>query len=90
MSRNERRREERERQVYLHELEASARGVGRALDGALKRDFDGKRVGFMLLLFEFDKGEDGEPGFATYFSNAERESMIKAMQELIWRLKEQE
>lgn len=94
MSRNERRRQEREeqedRRVYLHQLEASARGVGRALAKALAKDFDGKRVGFMLMLFEFDRREEDGPGFATYFSNAERESMIKAMQELIWRLKEQQ
>ena len=87
MSRSERRREERDRKIYLHELEASAQGVGRALDTALKKDFDGRRVGFMLMMFEFDRREEDGPGFATYFSNADRESMIKAMQELIWRLK---
>jgi hypothetical protein len=39
-------------------------------------------VGFTLLIFPFLK-----TGGIFYISNAERESMIKALEELIWKLK---
>lgn len=42
----------------------------------------GRKIGFALVVFEFDN-----PGIGNYVSNAERESMIKALRETADRLK---
>lgn len=46
-----------------------------AIDKSLE-DFAGCKIGFALLVFEFD-----ESGIGNYISNAERESMIKVLRE---------
>jgi hypothetical protein len=53
--------------------------LGRRIDTGLKMR-TGKKMGFVLLLFDF-----GEPkqGRMNYLSNAERGSMLKALQELV-------
>lgn len=40
------------------------------------------RMGFALFVFEFDK-----PGISNYISNADRDSMIKALEETLERFK---
>lgn len=53
--------------------------LGRRIDTGIQNAV-GKKVGFVLLMFDF-----GEPkqGRLNYLSNAERGSMLKALQELV-------
>lgn len=60
----------------LLELEAKARDIGRLLKRTMP-----KGVGFTLLLFDF-----GHDGWMTYLSSADRQDMIKAMREFIFKL----
>lgn len=64
--------------VELKDLEERARHVGRLIGQHMPPG-----VGFALLVFDF-----GEGGHMTWLSNAERESMIEAMQEMVARLQE--
>lgn len=64
--------------VPLKELEKTCREIGHIIGDVANKGYDGKKVGFALLMFDF-----GEGGNMTYTSNAEREDMIKAMKELI-------
>lgn len=69
----------------LRYLESRAREIARSLDGALNqsRKLTGapKQYGFALLLFSFE-GEE-----LTWISNAERDDMIRLLEELLerWR-----
>lgn len=56
--------------AYLHSLEAKAREIGHQIGGAV-----GKGNGFALLLFSFDGPE------MTWISNANRDDMIKVLDE---------
>lgn len=67
----------------LAKLEATARGIAAAIGETIRDEHGRDQVGFMLMMFEFRAG-----GWSTYLSNAERQSMIKAMEELIQRLRE--
>lgn len=57
----------------LKELEEIARKLGRAIGGGLPEG-----VGFALLLFDF-----GKDGNLTWISNAQRDDMLKALQEFM-------
>lgn len=54
------------------ELESALRDLAKYIDGKLPPGF-----GFCLLLFTF------EPGATFYISNAERKTMLKALQEFV-------
>ena len=62
----------------LSGLEEEARSLGRVI-----KDVMPEGIGYFLLMFTF-----GEGGWATFVSNAEREDMIKAIEELLQRLKD--
>lgn len=71
---------EAEHAVPLEDLELVCRELGRTIESLLPED-----VGFMLFVFEFSD----EPGaWGTFLSNANREDLVRSLQELIWRLKE--
>jgi hypothetical protein len=70
-------REDPRRIADLAELEATARRLGRRIGADLP-----KTVGFVVWLFEW-----GHEGWATYVSNAQRPDMIKALEELLAKLK---
>jgi hypothetical protein len=59
-------------EVRNEQVEVMLREIGEAMRHACPRGF-----GFTLMIFSFDKGA------MFYTSNAERESMIEAMQEFI-------
>lgn len=65
----------------LRYLEAKAREIGKLIDDAINESITGgqsnKKFGFALLLFSFDGSE------LTWISNAEREDMTKALEELL-------
>ena len=70
----------------LRELEAQARSLGKTLDASLNQlnPATGKRVrknGFALLLFSFDGPE------LTWLSNADREDMIRLLEEMLQKFK---
>jgi len=67
-----------EEELSLEFLEKNAQAIGRVIKGAMP---DG--VGFCLLVFSF-----GPDGWLTYSSNAERPSMMDALQELLDKMKE--
>jgi len=52
----------------------------RKLGDVIKKTIPG--LGFAIIVFEFNK-----PGLANYISNANREDMIKSLEETIARLK---
>lgn len=52
----------------------------RKIGEKIKKEIPG--LGFCLLVFEFHK-----PGLANYLSNAQREDMIKSLEETVARLK---
>lgn len=54
--------------------------IAKAIDNSLI-SLSGRKLGFALLVFEL-----GNPGIGNYVSNAERESMIKALRETADRL----
>ena len=59
------------------ELEGICRQMGKAIAEEMNDASSGPPMGFMLMMFDF-----GPPGkFMTYFSNAQREDMIKALRE---------
>lgn len=60
----------------LEEIEHLCRNVGHILGLTVEKAFGEGKVGFCLLLFDF-----GEGGNLTYISNAQRDSMIKALEE---------
>jgi len=62
----------------LEMLEKNADALGKVIGGAVP---DG--IGFCLMIFSF-----GPEGWLTYSSNAERGSMLEALQELIDKVKE--
>ncbi|HKS27785.1 MAG TPA: hypothetical protein VJS44_08195 [Pyrinomonadaceae bacterium] len=64
-------------------LEARAREIAKRLDAALNQQVTGapKQYGFALLLFSFNGSE------LTWISNAEREDMIRLMEEMLERWK---
>ncbi len=66
--------------IMLHELEDKAAEVGRLIGDSLTEG-----VGFCLTLFTL-----GEGGWFTYVSNAERESMMNALEELLSKLRSNE
>ena len=51
--------------------------LGRMMAGAIE-DEAGRAMGFMLMVFDF-----GEGGTMSYISNANREDVIKTLQEFI-------
>lgn len=53
--------------------------LGRVIDDWLNQG-KGKKVGFVLLMFDFGEKPNGR---MNYLSNAERESMLRALQELV-------
>lgn len=59
-------------EVHDEQLEAALKELAKYIDGKLPPGF-----GFCLLLFTF------EPGATFYISNAERGTMLKALQEFI-------
>jgi hypothetical protein len=61
-----------EYEVHDPELEDTLKELGRYIDNKLPSEF-----GFCLLLFTF------KPGATFYISNAERGTMLKALQEFI-------
>lgn len=69
--------DDKDRTAELYELEKSARKLGHTIGDTLP-----KNVGFVLWLFEW-----GHDGWATYISNAQRDSMIEAVEELLKRLR---
>ena len=62
----------------FQEIEQTAREIGNLIGNACERPGK-KKLGFALMLFSFDGPE------FTWISNADRESMIKTMQEFIAR-----
>ena len=72
--------------AVLRNLEAKARSLGRTLDDTInpsnpatgKRD---RKNGFTLLLFSFEGPE------LTWISNAEREDMIRLLDEILLKMK---
>lgn len=72
--------------AILRNLEAKARSIGRTLDDAINppNPANGKqdrKNGFALLLFSFEGSE------LTWLSNAEREDMIRLLEEMLLRFK---
>ena len=65
------------KKILKEKLEFSARAIAMAIDEQLE-EWAGTKVGFALLIFDF-----GEDGNLAWVSNAEREDMIKALQEFI-------
>ena len=59
--------------VSMRWLEGTARHLAAVIDATIKKGL--KRYGFTLFLFSFDGPE------LTYISNAQREDMVKAVQE---------
>lgn len=59
--------------VTMRWLEGSARHLAAVIEASINRV--GRKYGFTLFLFSFDGPE------LTYISNAQREDMIKAVQE---------
>lgn len=75
--------------AYLREQQCGGREASRALLEQWARDIAHSideqippKVGFCLVLFSF-----GDSRFSTYVSNAERESMISALEEMLDHLK---
>lgn len=69
--------------VPLADLESVAQEIGSLIDSTLGDSLLGHRtVGFALLMFDF-----GEGGNMTYVSNAERQDMIKALEECLGNLR---
>lgn len=72
--------------AILRGLEAKARSLGQTLDDAINSpnpatsNWDRKN-GFALLLFSFDGPE------LTWLSNAEREDMIRLLEEILLKMK---
>lgn len=66
------------------EFEKDLHDLAETLDIAFEKRW-GKRIGFALILFEFN-----EPGAATYLSNAYRADMIEALKETVKRLENKE
>jgi hypothetical protein len=66
----------------LEELERQAREIGRVLKRVLDGTFGARAVGFALLLFDY-----GEGGHMTYVSSADRQDMIKALEEALGHLR---
>ena len=77
--------------ISFERLEAAARMIAGTIDQAINphcfgpeaQDASERRFGFALMLFEF--GPQGAP--MTYISNADRETMILVLQEIIDRAK---
>jgi len=65
------------RDAELAELEARGRKLARTIADGLPQG-----VGFVVWLFEF-----GCDGWSTYVSNAQRDSMIEALEELLKKLR---
>jgi len=65
----------------LADMEATARGLGSILGGAIEAKHGKGEVGFCLMLFSF-----GEGGWSTYVSNAQRPDMVNALREFIRKL----
>ena len=65
----------------LRKMEAMKRRIGGLIAGAIKDSPAGKDTGFCLLIFSF-KGEE-----MTWISNAERNSMILAIEEFLLAVK---
>lgn len=66
-----------QRDERLAQLERSTENLGRLLARTIEEtNTDAQKTGFALLVFDLN-----EQGWMTYFSNAERASMIKAMKE---------
>jgi len=59
--------------IELKVLEEEARKLARVIGGTLPEG-----IGFALLLFDF-----GEGGNLTYLSNAQRDDMLRALQEFM-------
>jgi hypothetical protein len=68
------------KEIMLHELEDKAAEVGRLIGGSIPEG-----VGFCLTLFTF-----GDGGWFTYVSNAERGDMMRALEELLRKLRSHE
>lgn len=62
----------------LKQVEETCRQMGRVIGKAIDAEYGRHQVGFCLLLFDF-----GEHGHLTYLSNAERETMVRALREFI-------
>lgn len=72
--------------AILRNLEAQARSLGRTLDDTINppnpaTGSRNRKKGFALLLFSFDGPE------LTWLSNAEREDMIRLLDEILLKMK---
>ncbi len=63
-------------------LEVVVAGIGRAIGESVDGEFGARRVGYAVLLFDF-----GDSGTMAYASNAKRDDMIKALAELLVKLR---
>jgi hypothetical protein len=68
--------------IPLADLEQTARDIGGVIAEAIRKSRGHGKVGFALMLFDFGAG-----GNSTYVSNAERQDMILALEELLGHLK---
>ena len=68
----------------FHEVEKFLFHLADKIDGLLQETF-GAKIGFALLLFDFNK-----PGIGNYVSNGKREDMIIALRETATRLENNE
>jgi len=55
--------------------------LGRTLAEELEDQTTGPRMGFCLLVFDFDDGNPKNEKFVAYCSNAPRQDMIKVLRE---------
>ncbi len=62
----------------LLELEMITKIIGDQIKEEMNDLSTGPPIGFALMMFDF-----GDDGFMTYYSNAQRDTMIKAMKETI-------
>ena len=72
--------DEMPKEIMLHEIEAKCREIGHLIGGEMPAG-----VGFCFMMFTF-----GEGGWSTYVANAERESMMIALEEFIEKMRSHE
>lgn len=66
--------------VVMHDLETKCRDIGSVIASVINTRELQKKYGFALMVFAFEGPE------FTYISNAEREGMIKALNEFLAKL----
>lgn len=62
----------------LGKMEETGREIGHVIGAAIDAKHGKGKVGFALLLFDFNA-----KGHLTYISNAQRDDMVKALQECV-------